>query len=130
MVIRGICCLIPGVKGQTENIHIISIVGRFLEHSRIYIFGTQERARIYISSAAFMTRNTLRRVEVAAPIEDSDIRMQIQEMFVTMLSDNRKARSMNNKGIYKIEPSDNAPLNSQEVFLQQAYDNAAPATDK
>ena len=131
MVIRGICCLIPGVKGQTENIHIISIVGRFLEHSRIYIFGTQERARIYISSADFMTRNTLRRVEVAAPIEDSDIRMQIQEMFVTMLSDNRKARIMNNKGNYKIEPSDNAPLNSQEVFLQQAYDNAAPAaTDK
>lgn len=130
MVIRGICCLIPGVKGQTENIHIISIVGRFLEHSRIYIFGTQERARIYISSADFMTKNTLRRVEVAAPIEDPDIRMQIQEMFVTMLSDNRKARSMNNKGIYKIEPSDNAPLNSQEVFLQQAYDNAAPATDK
>ena len=131
MVIRGICCLIPGVKGQTENIHIISIVGRFLEHSRIYIFGTQERARIYISSADFMTRNTLRRVEVAAPIEDPDIRMQIQEMFVTMLSDNRKARTMNNKGNYKIEPSDNAPLNSQEVFLQQAYDNAAPAaTDK
>ena len=125
MVIRGICCLIPGVKGQTENIHIISIVGRFLEHSRIYIFGTQERARIYISSADFMTRNTLRRVEVAAPIEDPDIRMQIQEMFVTMLSDNRKARIMNNKGNYKIEPSDNAPLNSQEVFLQQAYDNAA-----
>ena len=126
MVIRGICCLIPGVKGQTENIHIISIVGRFLEHSRIYIFGTQERARIYISSADFMTRNTLRRVEVAAPIEDPDIRMQIQEMFVTMLSDNRKARTMNNKGNYKIEPSDNAPLNSQEVFLEQAYDNAAP----
>lgn len=130
MVIRGICCLIPGVKGQTENIHIISIVGRFLEHSRIYIFGTQERARIYISSADFMTRNTLRRVEVAAPIEDPDIRMQIQEMFVTMLSDNRKARIMNNKGNYKIEPSDNAPLNSQDLFLQQAYDNAAPATDK
>ena len=126
MVIRGICCLIPGVKGQTENIHIISIVGRFLEHSRIYIFGTQERARIYISSADFMTRNTLRRVEVAAPIEDPDIRMQIQEMFVTMLSDNRKARKMNSKGNYKIEESDNAPLNSQEVFLQQAYANAAP----
>ena len=126
MVVRGICCLIPGVKGQTENIHIISIVGRFLEHSRIYIFGTQERAKIYISSADFMTRNTLRRVEVAAPIEDPDIRMQVQEMFVTMLSDNRKARTMNNKGNYKIEPSDNAPLNSQEVFLEQAYDNAAP----
>ena len=126
MVVRGICCLLPGVKGQTENIHIISIVGRFLEHSRIYIFGTQERAKIYISSADFMTRNTLRRVEVAAPIEAPDIRMQIQEMFVTMLSDNRKARTMNNKGNYKIEPSDNAPLNSQEVFLEQAYDNAAP----
>lgn len=126
MVVRGICCLIPGAKGQTENIHIISIVGRFLEHSRIYIFGTQERAKIYISSADFMTRNTLRRVEVAAPIEDPDIRMQIQEMFVTMLSDNRKARTMNNKENYKIEPSDNAPLNSQEVFLEQAYDNAAP----
>ena len=126
MVVRGICCLIPGVKGQTENIHIISIVGRFLEHSRIYIFGTQERAKIYISSADFMTRNTLRRVEVAAPIEDPDIRMQIQEMFVTMLSDNRKARTMNNKGIYKIEPSDNAPLISEDVFLEQAYDNAAP----
>ena len=108
------------------GLKMISIVGRFLEHSRIYIFGTQERAKIYISSADFMTRNTLRRVEVAAPIEDPDIRMQIQEMFVTMLSDNRKARTMNNKGNYKIEPSDNAPLNSQEVFLEQAYDNAAP----
>ena len=126
LIVRGICCLIPGVEGYTENIRVISIVGRFLEHSRIYIFGTQERAKIYISSADFMTRNTLRRVEVAAPIEDPDIRMQIQEMFVTMLSDNRKARTMNNKGNYKIEPSDNAPLNSQEVFLEQAYDNAAP----
>ena len=126
MIVRGICCLIPEVEGKTENIHIISIVGRFLEHSRIYIFGTQERAKIYIASADFMTRNTLRRVEVAAPIEDPDIRMQIQEMFVTMLSDNRKARKMNSKGNYKIEESDNAPLNSHEVFLQQAYANAAP----
>ena len=125
MIVRGICCLIPEVEGKTENIHIISIVGRFLEHSRIYIFGTQERAKIYIASADFMTRNTLRRVEVAAPIEDPDIRMQIQEMFVTMLSDNRKARKMNSKGNYKIEESDNAPLNSQEVFLQQAYANTA-----
>ena len=125
MIVRGICCLIPEVEGKTENIHIISIVGRFLEHSRIYIFGTQERAKIYIASADFMTRNTLRRVEVAAPIEDPDIRMQIQEMFVTMLGDNRKARKMNSKGNYKIEESDNAPLNSQEVFLQQAYANTA-----
>ena len=130
MIVRGICCLIPEIEGKTENIHIISIVGRFLEHSRIYIFGTQERAKIYIASADFMTRNTLRRVEVAAPIEDPDIRMQIQEMFVTMLSDNRKARKMNSKGNYKIEASDNAPLNSQEVFLQQAYANAAVETEE
>lgn len=130
MIVRGICCLIPEIEGKTENIHIISIVGRFLEHSRIYIFGTQERAKIYIASADFMTRNTLRRVEVAAPIEDPDIRMQIQEMFVTMLSDNRKARKMNSKGNYKIEVSDNAPLNSQEVFLQQAYANAAIETEE
>ena len=126
-----LCVFVDWWRVSLWLICFISIVGRFLEHSRIYIFGTQERARIYISSADFMTRNTLRRVEVAAPIEDPDIRMQIQEMFVTMLSDNRKARIMNNKGNYKIEPSDNAPLNSQEVFLQQAYDNAAPAaTDK
>ena len=126
MVIRGINCLIPQVPGKTDNIRVVSIVGRFLEHSRIYIFGCGERKKIYIASADFMTRNTLRRVEVAAPIEDPDIRMQIQEMFVTMLSDNRKARKMNSKGNYKIEESDNAPLNSQEVFLQQAYANAAP----
>lgn len=130
MIVRGICCLIPEVKGKTENIHIISIVGRFLEHSRIYIFGTQDRAKIYIASADFMTRNTLRRVEVAAPVNDPEIRMQIQEMFVTMLSDNRKARKMNSKGNYKIEPSDNAPLNSQEVFLQQAYDNVSTVPEE
>ena len=130
MIVRGICCLIPEVKGKTENIHIISIVGRFLEHSRIYIFGTQDRAKIYIASADFMTRNTLRRVEVAAPVNDPEIRMQIQEMFVTMLSDNRKARKMNSKGNYKIEPSDNAPLNSQEIFLQQAYDNVSTVPEE
>lgn len=88
MVIRGICCLIPGVKGKTENIQVRSIVGRFLEHSRIYIFGTQEREKVYIASADFMTRNTLRRVEVAAPVYDKDLKMQLEEMFITMLSDN------------------------------------------
>ena len=88
MVIRGICCLIPGVKGKTENIQVRSIVGRFLEHSRIYIVGTQEREKVYIASADFMTRNTLRRVEVAAPVYDKDLKMQLEEMFITMLSDN------------------------------------------
>lgn len=102
MIVRGICCLIPGVKGETENIQVRSIVGRYLEHSRIYIFGTQGREKVYIASADFMTRNTVRRVEVAAPVYDPEIKMQLIEMFITMLSDNVKAREEDNKGNYKI----------------------------
>lgn len=123
MVIRGICCLIPGVKGKTENIQVRSIVGRFLEHSRIYIFGTQEREKIYIASADFMTRNTLRRVEVAAPIYDKDLKMQLEEMFITMLSDNQKARQEDSHGNYEIVAVQETPLNSQEFFYDQAYMN-------
>ena len=124
MAIRGICCLIPGVKGKTENIQVRSIVGRFLEHSRIYIFGTQEREKIYIASADFMTRNTLRRVEVAAPIYDKDLKMQLEEMFITMLSDNQKARQEDSHGNYEIVAVQETPLNSQEFFYDQAYMNA------
>ncbi len=121
MVIRGICCLIPGVKGKTENIQVRSIVGRFLEHSRIYIFGTQEREKVYIASADFMTRNTLRRVEVAAPIYDKDLKIQLEEMFITMLSDNQKARQEDSRGNYEIAEAQETPLNSQEFFYEQAY---------
>ena len=121
MVIRGICCLIPGVKGKTENIQVRSIVGRFLEHSRIYIFGTQEREKVYIASADFMTRNTLRRVEVAAPIYDKDLKMQLEEMFITMLSDNQKARQEDSRGNYEIAEAQETPLNSQEFFYEQTY---------
>ena len=121
MVIRGICCLIPRVKGKTENIQVRSIVGRFLEHSRIYIFGTQEREKVYIASADFMTRNTLRRVEVAAPIYDKDLKMQLEEMFITMLSDNQKARQEDSRGNYEIAEAQETPLNSQEFFYEQAY---------
>ena len=121
MVIRGICCLIPGVKGKTENIQVRSIVERFLEHSRIYIFGTQEREKVYIASADFMTRNTLRRVEVAAPIYDKDLKMQLEEMFITMLSDNQKARQEDSRGNYEIAEAQETPLNSQEFFYEQAY---------
>ena len=124
MVIRGICCLIPGIKGKTENIQVRSIVGRFLEHSRIYIFGTQEREKIYIASADFMTRNTLRRVEVAAPIYDKDLKVQLEEMFITMLSDNQKARQEDSHGNYEIVAVQETPLNSQEFFYDQAYMNA------
>lgn len=121
MVIRGICCLIPGVKGKTENIQVRSIVGRFLEHSRIYIFGTQEREKVYIASADFMTRNTLRRVEVATPIYDKDLKMQLEEMFITMLSDNQKARQEDSRGNYEIAEAQETPLNSQEFFYEQAH---------
>ena len=121
MVIRGICCLIPGVKGKTENIQVRSIVGRFLEHSRIYIFGTQEREKVYLASADFMTRNTLRRVEVAAPVYDKDLKMQLEEMFITMLSDNQKARQEDSRGNYEIAEAQETPLNSQEFFYEQAY---------
>lgn len=124
MVIRGICCLIPEIKGETENIHVRSIVGRYLEHSRIYIFGTRGREKVYIASADFMTRNTLRRVEVATPIYDPDIKMQLIEMFITMLSDNQKAREEDNKGNYKIPKNQDTLLNSQEFFYEQAYRNA------
>ena len=125
MVIRGICCLRSGIEDLTDNIRIISIVGRFLEHSRIYIFGTEARARIYIASADFMTRNTTRRVEVAVPIEDVDLRARIQEMFITMLSDNVKAREQRPDGTYIcLTPEENAPLNSQEYFFEAAYASA------
>lgn len=125
MVIRGISCLIPGVPGQTENIRIISIVGRFLEHSRIYIFGCGERRRYYISSADFMTRNTVKRVEVAAPVYDPAVRQRIQSMFDLMLSDNQKARAEDARGIYTLVPCEGVAVNSQEALYQEAYDRAA-----
>lgn len=126
LIVRGICCLIPGVPGKTENIRVISIVGRFLEHSRIYIFGSGERAKVYIASADFMTRNTVRRVEVAAPILDPAIRARLLAMFDAMLQDNMQAREMGPDGAYtRREPGDAAPLNTQEHFYQQAYEAAA-----
>lgn len=121
MVVRGICCLIPGVEGKTENIRIISIVGRFLEHSRIYIFGNSKRRKYYIASADFMTRNTVRRVEVAAPIYDERLQNKLQDMFDIMLADNQKARYLDAEGNYHRVINEEAPLNSQEYFYAQAY---------
>lgn len=126
MIIRGISCLQSGIVGKTDNITIKSIVGRFLEHSRIYIFGTPDRDKIYISSADFMTRNTLRRVEVAAPVYDSTIKSRIRQMFEIMFRDNVKARVQQTDGTYTIPPSDKPPLNSQEYFYDEAY-SAAPS---
>ena len=121
MIIRGICCLIPGVEGKTENIRIISIVGRFLEHSRIYIFGSKERRKYYIASADFMTRNTVRRVEVAAPVYNDKLKTKLQKMFDVMLSDNQKARKLEADGNYHRVSNDLTPVNAQEYFYAEAY---------
>lgn len=124
LIIRGISCLISKVKGQTENIRITSIVGRFLEHSRIYIFGTESRRKIYISSADFMTRNTIKRVEVAAPIYDIDIQKKIMSIFNTLLSDNVKARVQYSNGLYKKKISKGEKVDSQLEFINKAYENS------
>lgn len=126
LLIRGICCLIAGVKDYTENITVTSIVGRFLEHSRIYVFGTENRQKLYISSADFMTRNTLRRVEVAVPILDCKIRNRIWTMFKIMLKDNVKSRVQMPDGKYirRIVNESCKLLNSQEYFFEEAIKKA------
>lgn len=126
MVIRGISCMVAGIEGYTDNITITSIVGRFLEHSRIYIFGKGKTAKIYISSADFMTRNTIRRVEVATPVYDDGIKERILRMFNTMLCDNVKARIMANDGnYYKKDVVDGVSrLNSQEYFYDEVVKKA------
>lgn len=125
MIIRGICCLIPGVEGETENIHVISVVGRFLEHSRIYIFGKGEVAQYYIGSADFMTRNTVKRVEVAAPVYSERLKKRLKDLFDLMLSDNKKARKEDAKGTYSVVECKGQPINSQELLYQGAYAKAA-----
>ena len=129
LVIRGICCLIAGVPGYTENISVISIVGRFLEHSRIYIFGKGERRKVYISSADFMTRNTERRVEVAVPLKDKVISDKVVDIFDTMLKDNVKARVQGSDGIYRHKkpmPGDER-IEVHKLFYDRAYDEAEQA---
>jgi polyphosphate kinase len=127
MVIRGINCLRSGIPGDTGNIHIVSIVGRFLEHSRIYIFGTHDRDKVYIASADFMTRNTLRRVEVAAPLYDETVKNKVRKMFATMLRDNVKAREQQPDGSYQKLSMVGPALNSQEYFYEEAYMEAGDA---
>ena len=121
MVVRGICCLIPGIPGETENIKVISIVGRFLEHSRIYIFGKDEREEMYIASADFMTRNTTRRVEVAAPIYDAKLRDHLRAVFRVEMSDNVKARILGPDGNYTYVEHTEPAVNSQEILYADAY---------
>lgn len=127
MVIRGISCLVAGVSGLTENITVRSIVGRYLEHSRIYIFGKGDRQRIYISSADFMTRNTIRRVEVAAPVKSPELRKRVLHIFDIMMRDNVKARIQLPDGTYKrISPAEGEnALMAQQYFIDEAAAAAA-----
>lgn len=122
MIIRGICCLKAGVKGYTDNIRVISIVGRYLEHSRIYIFGDGEDKKYYISSADWMTRNTLRRVEVAIPVLDATLKSRLQSIFEIMWNDNCSARDMQSNGNYvRRMPSGKNSLRAQDLLYDKAY---------
>ncbi len=126
MIVRGICCLKGGVNGETDNIRIISVVGRFLEHSRIYIFGEGEEARYYISSADWMTRNTLRRVEVATPILDEGCKERLSRIFDVIWRDNVQAREQQPDGNYRRRyPGVQSPLSSQNWLYDEAYRLAA-----
>lgn len=124
LIIRGISCLIAGVPGETENITIRSIVGRFLEHHRIYIFGCGEASRVFISSADFMTRNTIRRVEIGIPVENSEIKQRILNLFRLMMQDNVKARIQQPDGTYKRAKTVEPAINAQEYLYEEAYQHA------
>lgn len=119
MIVRGICCLLPGITGLTENIRVISIVGRFLEHARVYAFGQGQEMRLYIASADLMTRNTERRVEVACPILDPALREQIFSIVQLQLKDNQKARQLYASGDYeRLSAAGAEPFNSQEYSMR------------
>ena len=120
LIVRGICCILPGVKGYTENLRVTSIVGRYLEHPRIFLFGTGADQKIYIGSADMMTRNTEKRVEVACPVYDETIRKQMTHMLKIMLADNVKARELKSDGKYYMKEKGTSKVNSQEYFMREA----------
>lgn len=120
LIVRGICCILPGVKGYTENLRVTSIVGRYLEHPRIFLFGTGADQKIYIGSADMMTRNTEKRVEVACPVYDEIIRKQLTHMLKIMLADNVKARELKSDGKYYMKEKGTSKVNSQEYFMREA----------
>lgn len=135
MCVRGICCLVPGIQGRTENIKVVSIVGRFLEHSRIYIFGAEEDEKIFIGSADFMTRNMERRVEVGVPILAKNLKSRVRRIFSLVMSDTEKGRVLQSDGSYErskkyevgsmneseTRQEESKTFNSQEYFYEEAY---------
>ena len=125
LIIRGICCLVPGVTGKTDNIKVISIVGRFLEHSRIYAFGSKEERKIYISSGDMMTRNTEHRVEISCPIVSEESKEKIEHILDVIMKDNVKARILQNdkKYIKLLSKEDEESINSQLTFMKEALEN-------
>ena len=124
MIVRSICCLLPGVPDHTENITVTSIVGRFLEHSRIYVFGRGDEEKMYISSADLMTRNTERRVEIACPIDDPAVRTRLHDILYAMQHDTVKARVLQPDGTYCKKPAVQDPICAQDLLMQQAIENA------
>lgn len=124
LLVRGICCILPGVKGYTDHVRVTSIVGRFLEHPRIFIFGRGSSEKMYIGSADMMTRNTEKRVEVACPVYDPEVRERLNHMIHVMLEDNVKARALDSSGNYQKKEQTGQPVDAQEVFMQEAVQEA------
>ena len=127
LIVRGICCILPGIKGRTENLRVTSIVGRYLEHPRVFVFGTGDDAKVYIGSADMMTRNTEKRVEVACPIFDPKIRKKLMHDLNVMLADNVKARKMLSDGTYRKKVQGERTVNAQETFMKEALNARRPA---
>ncbi|HJD01754.1 MAG TPA: polyphosphate kinase 1 [Candidatus Mediterraneibacter excrementavium] len=127
LIVRGICCILPGIPGRTENLSVTSIVGRYLEHPRVFVFGEGNDARVYIGSADMMTRNTEKRVEVACPILDPHIRKKLIHDLDVMLADNVKARKMLSDGTYRKKTGGTEPVNAQETFMKEALNARRPA---
>ena len=127
LIVRGICCILPGIKGRTENLSVTSIVGRYLEHPRVFVFGAGDDAKVYIGSADMMTRNTEKRVEVACPIFDPKIRKKLMHDLNVMLADNVKARKMLSDGTYRKKVQGERTVNAQETFMKEALNARRPA---
>lgn len=126
LIVRGICCILPGIPGETENLTVTSIVGRYLEHPRVFVFGSGDDKKVYIGSADMMTRNTEKRVEVACPIYDPAIKKQLIRYLSIMLADNVKARVMTSDGTYQKKEGGERKICAQEIFMREALHAKRP----